>query len=132
VDTGSRIDPNADEAARAAAIEEFNARRKAASEEAARLQGAKVSAENRHARIVEGCQRIRDRWGWPSNQKMAERWGFPDQPWVPTLDLRKEAGAPGKPLAYNSIATELGGREVWQRKFLARLKREATRTKETP
>lgn len=123
LDTGTRIEPG-DEISHAAAIEEFVMRRKAASEQAARLAGTAASAAKRHARIADGCRRIRDRWGMPSTEHMWRRWGLLAQlpEWKPewrTKNLLAEAGAPGKPLAYNSVASELGLREETQRQFKA-------------
>ena len=111
VDTGIAIGAAvpAEEAAAA-----YMASRLAGSQAKARQLGAVVSAAIRRARADDGCERIRERWGMPS-----DAW--------PTAALCAEAGAPGNPLSYNSVVARLGGREKAQARYQAAIKRAATR-----
>lgn len=118
-ETGTRIEPRPSKAIREAAVEEFKATRKKASEEASRLKGAAVSAEKRRAATDAGLDCIKDRWGSPSNKRMAERWGMPDLETWGTKTLLAEAGG----VTYNTVVSRWGGREVAQARYKAELKR---------
>jgi len=124
VDTGTALD-DATPAEEAAAA--YAASRLGGSQAKARTLGAAVSAARRRVRADEGIERIRERWGWPNDAKMARRWGFPDLLCASTDDLRAEAGKPGKSISYNTAAARLGGREKAQARFLAALRRKITR-----
>jgi hypothetical protein len=122
-ETGTRIEPRPSKAVRDAAVEEFKATRKKASDEASRLKGAAVSAEKRKAATDVGIARIEERWRMPSNKKMAERWGMPDLETWSTETLLKEAGG----ISYNTAASRLKGREIAQARYRAELKRRLLR-----
>lgn len=122
-ETGTRIEPRPSKAIREAAVEEFKATRKRASEEASRLKGAAVSAAKRRATTDAGIARIEDRWRMPSNKKMAERWGMLDLETWDTKVLLEEAGG----ITYNTAVSRLGGREIAQARYRAELKRRLRR-----
>jgi len=112
VDTGEAIglDTPAEDAVAA-----YMASRLAGSQAKSRQVGAAVSAAVRRKRADEGAERIRDRWPLPSSE-----WS--------TAELRRIAGEPGAPIAYNTLVDRLGPREEAQRKHQIKLKRAASRS----
>ncbi len=90
----------------AAAREAFRAGRQRAKHEALQRAGVMVSAAKRRAEKDAGIERIRERWGMPS-----EVW--------PTAVLLAEAGA-----SRNTVNDRLGTREEAQRKYQIKLKRQ--------
>jgi hypothetical protein len=97
-------------------VEAWKAARKNARLRGASLKGAAISAERRKGKNDAGIDRIRERWGMPNSE-----WS--------TLELRRIAGEPGKPLAYNTISARLKGREEAQRLYQIKMKRQARKAK---
>jgi hypothetical protein len=105
VDTGFTVRPSGNEDA----LAEFQARRKLGSQEASRLVGAVVSANNRKMKALEACEKIKDRWEQPTKL-------------YPTVKLLKEAR-----VSLNTAKKHLDPRPRAQRIYQAEQKRAAKR-----